>query len=113
MVAKAHNMVCQHALLFEWLEVVKAMGTFISHRMSSSEELCAKLERVESDLAVTQKVAVEGAEALKLVDGKKEVARAEANKLREEGKTTEAKCKEAEHENAQLKKEMEKLRFRV
>ena len=76
-------MVCQHALLFEWLEIVKAMGTFISHRMSSSEELCAKLERVESDLAVTQKVVVEGAEALKLVDGKKEMARAEANKLRD------------------------------
>lgn len=104
-------MVCQHTLLFERLEVVEAMGTFISHRMSSSEELCANLERVESDLAVTHKAAVEGAEALKLEDGKKEVTCVEENKLREEGRTIEAKCKEAEHENAQLKKEMKKLRF--
>lgn len=85
-------MVCQHTLLFERLEVVEAMGTFISHRMSSSEELCANLERVESDLAVTQKAAVEGVGPLKLEDGKKEVACAEANKLREKGKTIKVKC---------------------
>ena len=44
-------MVRQRALLFEWLEVAEAMRTFISHRMSDSEELHAKLEQVESDLA--------------------------------------------------------------
>lgn len=41
----------QRALLFERLEVVEAMWTFISHRMSSGKKLHAKLERVESDLA--------------------------------------------------------------
>lgn len=41
----------QRALLFERLEVVEAMWTFISHRMSSGEKLHAKLERVESDIA--------------------------------------------------------------
>lgn len=102
-------MVCQHALFFERLEVAEAMRTFISHRMSRSEELCAKLERVESDLAVTQKAATEGAEALKLDEGKKKVARAEVNKLREEGRTANAKNKKVEHENTQLKKEMEEL----
>lgn len=46
-------MVRQRAILFERLEVTEAMRTFISHRMSDSEELRAKLERVESDLAAT------------------------------------------------------------
>lgn len=46
-------MVRQCALLFERLEVTEAMRTFIFHRMSDSEELRAKLERVESDLAAT------------------------------------------------------------
>ena len=85
------------------------MRTFISHRMSGCEELHTKLERVESDLTVVQKVAVEGAEALKLADGEKEAIRAEADKLRNKGRTTEAKFKEAEWENVQLKKEMEEL----
>ena len=77
--------------------------------MSGCEELHTKLERVESDLTVIQKVAVEGAEALKLADGEKEAIRAEVDKLRNEGRTTEAKFKEAEWENVQLKKEMEEL----
>ena len=85
------------------------MRTFISYRMSGCEELRTKLEQVESDLTVVQKVAVEGAEALKLADGEKEAIRAEVDKLRNEGRTTEAKFKEAEWENVQLKKEMEEL----
>ena len=69
-----------------------------------------KLERVESDLVAAQKAAVKGAEVLKLAEGKKETVHAEANKLREEGIIVEAKLKEAEQENAQLNKKMEKLR---
>ncbi|RVW84079.1 hypothetical protein CK203_040544 [Vitis vinifera] len=38
------NIVRQRALLFERLEVVEAMWTFISHRMSSGEKLHAILE---------------------------------------------------------------------
>ena len=67
------------------------------------------MERVESDLTAVQKVVVEGAKALKLADGEKEAIRAEADKLRNEGRTIEAKFKEAEWENVQLKKEMEEL----
>lgn len=37
-------MVRQRVILFEQLEVVVAMRAFISHRMSDSEELRAKLE---------------------------------------------------------------------
>ena len=80
--------------------------------MSGHEELRTKLERVESDLTAVQKVAVEGADALKLADGEKEAIRAEADKLRNEGRTTEAKFKDAEWENVQLKKEMEELQDR-
>ncbi|RVW68390.1 hypothetical protein CK203_061697 [Vitis vinifera] len=68
-VARVRNMVCQRALLFERLEVVEAMRNFISHHMSGSEELCAKLERVESDLAAAQKAVAEEAKALKLAEG--------------------------------------------
>ena len=42
--------------------------------------------------------------------GEKEVIHAEANKLKEEARTLEAKLKEAERENAQLKKKVEELR---
>lgn len=64
---------------FERLDVAEAMRTFISHGMSDSEELRTKLERVENDLAVAQKATVKGAEALKLVEGEKEVICAEAD----------------------------------
>ena len=64
MVAEVRNMVRQCAILFEQLEVAEAMRTFISHRMSSNEELRVKLERVESDLAAAQKAVAELAEAL-------------------------------------------------
>ncbi|RVW96519.1 hypothetical protein CK203_029649 [Vitis vinifera] len=54
--------------------------------------------------------AAERAEALKLVEGEKETICTKVDKLREEGRIVEAKLKKAEQENAQLKKEMEKLR---
>lgn len=69
------------------------MRTFISHRISSNEKLRAKSEQVENDLAITKKAAVEGSEALKLAEGEKEMTCAEADKLREEGRTVEAKLK--------------------
>lgn len=43
---------------------------------------------------------MERAEALKLAEGEKKTIRIEADKLREEGRTAEAKLKEAEQENA-------------
>ena len=89
-------MVRQRALLFEWLEVAKAMWTFISHRMSIGEELRAKLERAESNLVVAQKAAMDGAEALKLAEEKKEAIRTKVDKLREEGRVVKAKLKKAE-----------------
>lgn len=76
------------------------MWTFISHRMSNGEKLRAKLERAESNLVAAQKAAVEKVEALKLAEGEKETIRIETNKLGKEGRTAEAKLKQAEQENA-------------
>lgn len=86
------------------------MRTFISHHMSGSEELRAKLEHMETDLVASQKAVVERVEALKMVEEEKASVHVETNKLRKEGRNAEAKCKETEQENAQLKKEMEELR---
>ena len=78
--------------------------------MGGSEELRAKLKWVESDLAVAQKVAVDGAEAVRQAKGERKMTRAQASQLREERKAVEAKCKDAEQENGRLKKELEELR---
>ena len=83
-------------MLFERLEVVEAMRAFVSHRLGGGEELRARLERVETDLATAQKVAIEEAEALKFVEGEREVIHAEADKLKKEGEIVEAKLKGAE-----------------
>lgn len=103
-------MMRQHALLFEWLEVAEAMRAFITHRLSGSEEVCDKLEQVESDLATTQKAAANETEALKLAEGEKKEICVEMDRLRKEGRAIEAKCKEVKQENAQLKKKLEELR---
>lgn len=72
------------------------MRAFVSHRLGGGEELRARLERVETDLATAQKVAIEEAEALKFVEGEREVIHAEADKLKKEGEIVEAKLKGAE-----------------
>lgn len=59
------NIVRQRALLFEQLKVAKAMQSFVSHRLSGSEDLRSSLERSEVGLVAAQKAAVEGAVALK------------------------------------------------
>lgn len=49
-------MMRQRSLLFERLEVAEAMRTFISHRMSGSEELRAKLEQWRLILSLLKKL---------------------------------------------------------
>ena len=44
MVVSVHNLMGQHALLFERLEVTEAMRAFITQQMDGSEELRTKLE---------------------------------------------------------------------
>ena len=72
------------------------MWAFISHHLGSNEELRTKLERVEADLVVAYKVVADGVEALKLVEGEKEVVRVEADQLKEKGDAMEAKFKGVE-----------------
>ena len=69
----------------------------------------ARLERVKTDLVAAQKVAMEGAEALKLAEREREAICAEVDKLKKEGEAVEVKLKGAEQENSQLKKEVKEL----
>lgn len=66
-------MMQQRAQLFKRLEVAEAMRVFISHHPGNIEELYAKLEREETNLAATQKVVADGIETLKLVKEEKRV----------------------------------------
>lgn len=59
------------------------MQAFISHHPSDIEELRAKLEQVETDLAATQKAVADGTERLKLVEGEKGTIRVESDRLKE------------------------------
>ena len=85
--------------------MAEAIQAFISHRLGSNEELCVKLERVETDLAVA-----DGVETLKLVEGEKRAISVEADRLKEKREAMEAKYKRAEQENSQLRREVGKLR---
>lgn len=72
------------------------MRAFISYRLGGSEELCAKLERVEADLATTQKAVGDRTKALKLVKGEKRAICAEVDWLKEKREAIEVKFKGAE-----------------
>lgn len=82
MVDGVRNLIRRRDILLERLKVAKSMRAFISHRMSTTEELRARLEQVESELAATQKAADDGAKALKTAEVKKEATQVEADQLR-------------------------------
>ena len=65
--------------LFKRLEVAEAMRAFISHHPGGIEEMHSRLERVEADLATTQKAVADEAEMLKLAEGEKGAIQAEAD----------------------------------
>lgn len=60
-----HNIVRQRALPFKRLKVAKAMQSFVSHRLSGSEDLCSSLEQSEVGLTAAQKAVAKGAVAIK------------------------------------------------
>lgn len=76
------------------------MRAFITQRVNDTQKLRTKLEQVENDLAMAQKAAIDGAEALKMVEEEKEAVRVEVEQLREEEKTAEAKHQKTKQENA-------------
>ena len=55
------------------------MRAFISHHPGGIEEMHSRLERVEADLATTQKAVADEAEMLKLAEGEKGAIQAEAD----------------------------------
>ena len=95
--------------LFKRLEVTEAMRVFIFHHLGGIEEMCSRLEMVESNLATAQKAVVDEAKILKLAEGKKGVIRAEADQLKGENEALEGQVKGVEQENSQLK-EVDELR---
>lgn len=72
------------------------MRVVITQQMDDSEELRSNLRLAEGELVASRKVADEEVELLRKVEEGKEVANAEARRLREECETVEAKCKKAE-----------------
>lgn len=85
------------------------MRAFVSHCLGGCEELCSRLERVETNLATARKVVAEGAEALKLPKREKEAFRVEVDKPKNESEAAKAKLKVVKQENSQLKRGIEEL----
>ncbi|RVW34412.1 hypothetical protein CK203_092159 [Vitis vinifera] len=114
-VANIRNLMQQQSLLFKWLEVVKTMLAFFTQRIDNDEELRTQLVRVKSELLLLFK-RLEVAKTMlafltQQIDNNEELRTqlVEARRMREENEVTEAKCRNAEQERDQLKKELEKL----
>ncbi|RVW27621.1 hypothetical protein CK203_099147 [Vitis vinifera] len=97
-VTDVQNLMRQRALLFKWLEVVKAMRAYIAHNMNDNEELHAKLKAVEGELAAVGKIIDEGVGLLKKAEEGKGAVKAEARRLVEK-EVIEARHKKVEQEN--------------
>lgn len=82
------------------------MRVFLTQRLDDDEKLHTQLERVETELVAAQKAITDGERLLKEKDEEIEVAKAEARWMGEEKEAAKAKCKDAEHERDQLKKEL-------
>lgn len=102
--AGVRNLMQQRALLLKRLSVAETMRTFITQQMGDSEELRAKLGQVESDLVATWKAIVDEAEALRKVEGEKEMAQAKTSRLKEKVKATKVKGMDADQEIDRLRK---------
>ena len=87
--------------LFKRLEVVEAMRAFISQYPGGIEELRARLEKVETELAAAQKAVADGTEQLSRVEEEKEATRAETDILKKEKQALEGQVNEARQENFQ------------
>ena len=96
-------------LLFKRLEVAKTMLAFLTQQIDNNEELRTQLVRVASKLTVVWKATADEKKLLNETKEKKQVVKVEARRMREENEVTEAKCRNAEQERNQLKKELEKL----
>ena len=96
--------------LFKRLKVAEAMRAFISQYPGGIEELRARLEKVEAELAVARKAMADGTEQLSWVEKERVAIWAEADTLKKEKQALEGQFNEAGQENLQLKREADELR---
>lgn len=106
MIADIRNLMQQYSLIFKRLEAVETMRAYIAHNMENSEELQAKLEAIEGELAVARKIVNEGVGLLRKAEEGKEAAEAKARRLAEEKEVMEARHKKADEKNKWLRQEM-------
>ena len=82
------------------------MRAYIAHDMGGNEELCTRLEVVEGEAVVAQKLADEGVGLLRNVEKGNEVAEVESRRLDEERGVMKASKKKAEEKAEQLRQEL-------
>ena len=82
------------------------MRAYIAHDMGDNEELRTRLEVVEGEAVVAQKLADEGVGLLRNVEKGNEVAEVESRRLDEERGVMEASKKKAEEKAEQLRQEL-------
>ncbi|KAJ9678109.1 hypothetical protein PVL29_022871 [Vitis rotundifolia] len=106
-VVAIYNLMRQQSSLLKRLEVTESMQAFLTQQIDNNEELRAQLVWVESELASIRKVVVDAKKLLKELEEGMQVAKVKACWMEEEKEAAEAKCKDAEQERDQLKRELE------
>lgn len=82
------------------------MWVFLTQQIDNNEALHAQLVRVKSELTAVQKVAADAKKLLKELEKGMQAVKVEVRWMGEEKEVVEAKCKDAEQEKNQLKKEL-------
>ena len=100
----------QRSSLLKRLEVAESMLAFLTRQIDNNEELRVQLVRVESELIAVRKVIADAKKLLKELEEMMEATKVEACQNEKENEAAEAKCKDADQEIDQLKKELEELR---
>ena len=78
MIVDVRNLIGQRAQLFYLLEANKTMMAYIAHNMDDSEDFCARLETIESEVVAAQKFVEEGVGLLRRTEEEKKAAQAKA-----------------------------------
>lgn len=74
MVAGVRNLLQQQAHVFQQLEAVETMRTYIAHNIDGNEDLLASLEIAKNKVVVAHKLVEESVCLLKKVEKKKETS---------------------------------------
>ena len=82
------------------------MMAYIAHNMDDSEDFCARLETIESEVVAAQKFVEEGVGLLRRTEEEKKAAQAKARQLAEKKETIAAGKKNAKEEAKRLRQEL-------